>query len=143
MLRYFDKFVANDCCNMQTIRYFDDEFLSQDIGIKNKIARKTFLRECSKMAQGMDEFENNYGITTVIYQKLEKYGVVTIPILCEEVQSCDDLKRKLKITNDYHCDVLLQIIQKESGGDDAVVKKKESEEHDEYQQEGADATAWI
>eukprot|EP01083_Nonionella_stella_P180248 642235_1 len=39
MLRYFDKFVANDCCNMQAIRYFDDEFLSQDIGIKNKIAR--------------------------------------------------------------------------------------------------------
>eukprot|EP01083_Nonionella_stella_P316160 1144926_1 len=33
MLRYFDQFVANDCCNMQSIRYFDDEFLSQDIGI--------------------------------------------------------------------------------------------------------------
>eukprot|EP01083_Nonionella_stella_P095159 267098_1 len=140
MGRYFDTFVANDCCNMQSIRYFDDEFLSQDIGIKNKIVRKTFIRECNKMAQRMDDFENNYGITSVIYQKLEKYGVVTIPILCEEVQSRDDLKRKLKITNDYYCDVLLQIIQKQSGGDDAVAKRKES---DEYQQEGADATAWI
>eukprot|EP01083_Nonionella_stella_P262036 891492_1 len=40
MGRYFDTFVANDCCNMQSIRYFDDEFLCQDIGIKNKIARK-------------------------------------------------------------------------------------------------------
>eukprot|EP01083_Nonionella_stella_P048916 130524_1 len=130
MLRYFDKFVANDCCNMQTIRYFDDEFLSQDIGIKSKIARKAFLRECTKMTQRMDEFENNYGITTLIYQQLEKYGVVTIPILCKQVQSRDDLKRKFKITKDHHCDLLLQIIQKEDG--DGVAAKGK---HYEYQQE--------
>eukprot|EP01083_Nonionella_stella_P031874 87209_1 len=123
MSRYFDKFVANDCCNMQSIRYFDDGFLSQDIGIKNQIARKTFIKQCNKMAQRMDDFENNYGITTVIYQKLEKYGVVTVPILCEQVQSRDDLQTKFKITNDYHCDFLLQIIQKENG-DGAMAKKK-------------------
>eukprot|EP01083_Nonionella_stella_P184173 667759_1 len=47
--RYFDKFAEDECCNMQSIRYFDDEFLSQDIGMKSKILRKTFLRECNKM----------------------------------------------------------------------------------------------
>eukprot|EP01083_Nonionella_stella_P159583 520713_1 len=106
------------------------------------MARKTFLGQCNKMAQRMDEFENKYGITSVIYQKLEKYGVVTIPILCEEVHSRADLKRKLEITNEYYCDLLLQIIQKERGGGGAA-KGNKNEEHNEYQQEGADATAWI
>eukprot|EP01083_Nonionella_stella_P276721 940462_1 len=129
MSRYFDKFVANDCCNMQAIRYFDDEFLSQDIGIKNKIARKTFLRQCSKMTRKMDEFENSYGIKEVLYEQLEKHGVVTVAILCKEVQSREDLKRKFKITKDHHCDLLLQIIQKEDG-DGAVAKGNKNEEPD-------------
>eukprot|EP01083_Nonionella_stella_P318308 1162763_1 len=53
-IRYFDKFAENECCNMQSIRYFDDEFLSQDIGMKSKILRKTFLRQCNKMVEQMD-----------------------------------------------------------------------------------------
>eukprot|EP01083_Nonionella_stella_P198992 730102_1 len=65
-MRYFDKFVENECCNMESIRYFDDEFLSQDIGMKSKILRKTFLRQCNKVVQKMDAFENNYGINEVL-----------------------------------------------------------------------------
>eukprot|EP01083_Nonionella_stella_P292388 994447_1 len=115
--------------------------------MKSKILRKTFLRQCNKMVEQMDEFENNYGITAVVYEQLEKYGVVTIPILCQQAPTPNDLKRKFKITNDYHCDLLLKIIQKENGDGGVVIANKNqlqnNENEEEYQQEGADATAWI
>eukprot|EP01084_Bolivina_argentea_P057552 105157_1 len=114
MAKYFNKFQENDCCDMQSILYFDDDFLKDDIGIKNRIARKKFIGECNKMRKQMDEFQNDYGITAFVYDKLARYGIVTVPILCYEVKNIDDLKGKLKITNDNQCTFLLQIIQNQN-----------------------------
>eukprot|EP01084_Bolivina_argentea_P169035 293049_1 len=111
MQKYFDKFKENECCVMESIALFDDEILQKEIGIVAKIARKTFLKHCKKMGMEMDQFKNQYNIPAVLYEKLAKYGIVTINILCNEVQNTDDLKKKFKIMDQMQCDIIWTVIQ--------------------------------
>ena len=111
MEKYFDKFKENECCDMDSIELFDDEILLQDIGIKNKIVRKKFLKKCRKIKSEMDHFKDNYQIPPILYDRLAKYGIVTLGILCDEVKKISVLKIKYKITNVHQCDLLWNIIQ--------------------------------
>ena len=111
MEKYLDKFKENDCCDMDSIELFDDDTLKDDIGIKNKIARKKFLKKCRQIKTDMDHFKDNYNIPFVLYERLAKYGIVTVSILCNEVKDKSHLKIKFKIENIDQCDLLWNIIQ--------------------------------
>ena len=116
MEKYFDKFKENECCDMDSIELFDDETLKDDIGIKNKIARRKFLKKCRKLKTDMDCFKDDYGIPSIVYERLAKYGIVTLNVLCEEVQKRNDLMIKYKMINENQCDLLWNIIQQNVNG---------------------------
>eukprot|EP01084_Bolivina_argentea_P201447 344334_1 len=125
--KYMDKFKENDCCDMESIEFYDDDFLKTDIGIKSQIARKKFLAKCSKMKLEMDEFKNGYGITSILYERLAKYGIVTISILCDEIKRKNDLKYKYKITNENQCNLLWNVIQKQENLNQDMTEMNEAE----------------
>eukprot|EP01084_Bolivina_argentea_P291708 501369_1 len=112
MDKYFDKFKKNECCDMDSIELFDVDILTEDIGITNKIHKKKFLKKCQKMKQDMDYFRDDVGIPSILYDRLAKYGIVTMGILCDEVKRKEDLKAKFIITNVNQCDLLWNIVQK-------------------------------
>eukprot|EP01084_Bolivina_argentea_P052657 96719_1 len=111
MEKYFDEFKNNDCCDMSAIYIFDDDGLKTDIGIKSLMGRRKFLRKCDEIKKEMNRFKNECGISDVLYHRLEKYGIVTMNILCDEVKDKSDLKHKFKITNENQCNILWKLIQ--------------------------------
>eukprot|EP01084_Bolivina_argentea_P054665 100248_1 len=116
MEKYIDKFKENDCADMESIPHFDDDDL-KDIGLK-KILRKKFLAKCAMMKQEIDEFRNKYQIPSILNQRLAKYGVVTINILCGEVKDKKDLQLKYQITNERQCNLLWELIQQKENLND-------------------------
>ena len=111
MDKYYDRFKENEYCDMDCIPLFDEETLEKDFGIMNKIHRKKFLNKCSKMKIDMDNFKNNYGIPSIVYDKLSKYGIVTINILCDEIKDKADLVNKYELDDENQRDLLWNLIQ--------------------------------
>ena len=116
MEMYYDKFEVNGCWNIKDIEFFDDEYLDKTMGIKNSIIRKRFLKQCRRFKVDMEEFQNECGINKVLYERLAKYGLVTLSILCNAVQSKDDLKEKYKITNESQLELLWNLVQETENG---------------------------
>ena len=52
----------------------------------------------------MGEFKSECGINKFSYNKLSKYGIVTLMILCDVIENKQDLKRKYEIENAKQCD---------------------------------------
>eukprot|EP01083_Nonionella_stella_P199805 732370_1 len=94
---YTNKFQEHKCCDLEFVDMFDDDLLQNEIGINNKLLRKRFLKKCEKMKTDMDRFQNEYGISALLMERLSDYGLVTIKILCEEIKKESDLKDKYKI----------------------------------------------
>ena len=111
MERYFEQFKESECCDLDSVRYFDNDTLENDIGIINKIHRKKILAKCKEMAQDMDAFKHNHGIPSILYNRLAKYGIMTLDILCNEIKNKQDLMRKYGIENDNQREMLWQLIQ--------------------------------
>ena len=111
MEKYFDKFKQSECCDLESIGLFDDDTLKEDIGIKNKIHRRRILANCKEMKVEIEKFKNNHGIPLILYERLAKYGIITLSILCNEVKEPTDLKMKFEIANENQCDLLWDVVQ--------------------------------
>eukprot|EP01083_Nonionella_stella_P041171 111650_1 len=114
--KYFDQFKLNEVFDIRDIEYLVDEndFLRDNIGIKNPIHRKKLLGEIGKLKQRMDAFNqimNN--IPDMLMGILLSFGIVTMDILCSEIKQKSDLKDKLKIETDSQCDLLWGFIEKQ------------------------------
>eukprot|EP01084_Bolivina_argentea_P018525 34476_1 len=111
--QYFVKFKENECCDIRDIEYLidDEDFLKNDIGIKHKIHRKRLIGECTKLKQQMDIFKETNLIPSILIEKLSDYGIVTMHILCKQVEKKMDLRNKLHIDNDNQITLLWNIIQ--------------------------------
>ena len=81
MEKYFDKFKEKHCCDMDSIDLFDDETLENEIEIRIKLHRKKILKKCIEIKDEMQKFKNKYGIHELLYNRLTKYGIVTLNIL--------------------------------------------------------------
>ena len=112
MTKYLDAFKENECCDMDCIELFDGETLREEIGIKSAIARKKFLKKCGEMKTEMDKFKTQYGISSVLYKRLAKYGLVTLDILSMEIQNEDDLRSKYDIRGQQDIAFLWRLIQR-------------------------------
>ena len=110
--QYFENFKKNDCCNIQDVEYiiYDEDFLKNDIGIKNPIHRKKIIGEGKKLNDKMKVFKDSTMIPSILLHKLSKQGIVTMDILCNEVKNKHDLKNKLKIENENQRNLLWNII---------------------------------
>eukprot|EP01084_Bolivina_argentea_P036913 68237_1 len=110
--KYFEKFKENECCDIRDIEYLmeDIDFLKNDIGIKNPIHRKKLLGESNKLKNKMNAFKDTTLIPPVLLQKLIKCGIVTMDILCSEIEKKSDLKKKLGIVNKNQLELLWQIV---------------------------------
>eukprot|EP01083_Nonionella_stella_P318959 1168246_1 len=111
MDRYFDKFKENECCDMDSIQYFDDDTLKNEIGIGSTVARKKFLGKCEEIKVEMQDFKNNCGLSSLLYKQVAKYGIVTLDILCVEVKDKLSLANVYKIENTNAVDQLWDLIQ--------------------------------
>ena len=125
MEKYHDKFVKNECNDFESVQLFDDDLLKQEIGVENKILRKKFLIKCNEINNDMNEFRSACGINKFLYDKLSKYGIVTLSILCDLINDKQDLKIKYELENDNQCDLLWKL------------KKKYENENIEQQYEGS------
>eukprot|EP01084_Bolivina_argentea_P314992 545634_1 len=112
MERYLIKFEENECADLESIQYIDDDVLKDDLGIKNTILRKRFLAQCRKFDDDMRIFKNEYGISDLLYHRLSKYGIVTVNILCDEIKNKNDLQYKYKIINNSQRQFLWSLIQR-------------------------------
>eukprot|EP01083_Nonionella_stella_P008266 23783_1 len=122
---YADKFAEQSCNDLEFVDMFTDELLQNDIKMQNKFLRKRFLSKCVEMKDDMDRLKDECGISSVLYNRLAKYGLVTMNILCEEIKKQSDLKDKYQIDNDNQCNFVWQLIQ-----------KCENQNHDQVQAEG-------
>eukprot|EP01083_Nonionella_stella_P180089 641256_1 len=116
---YTNKFQEHKCCDLEFVDMFDDDLLQNEIGINNKLLRKRFLKKCEKMKTDMDRFQNEYGISALLMERLSDYGLVTIKILCEEIKKESDLKDKYKINNEKQCNFVWKLTQKVENQDEA------------------------
>ena len=112
MEKYYDKFEENECNDLESIPLFDDEFLKDEIGIKNKILRKKFLINCDKMNKEMIKFKTKCGINEYLYDQLSKYGIVTLTILCDSITNKKNLSAKYSVNNDNQCELLWKLKEK-------------------------------
>eukprot|EP01083_Nonionella_stella_P000945 2698_1 len=110
--KYFHAFKANECCDIRDVEYLvnDTEFLKNDIGINNPIHRKKLMGEIVKLKKEMDEFNDMNIIPIVLMHKLLKHGIVTLHILCTEIQQKSDLQQKLGIQSQSQRELLWNII---------------------------------
>eukprot|EP01083_Nonionella_stella_P076727 209238_1 len=110
--KYFGNFEQKECCDVRDIEYLmdDDGFLQNEIGMQNHIQRKRFMGECRKMKREMDLFAASNMIPSMLLKQLGKAGVVTMNILCEEVQDKKDINNKFNIKNENHCDLLWNLV---------------------------------
>eukprot|EP01083_Nonionella_stella_P106944 309158_1 len=108
---YHDVFKQNECCDMESIRYFDDDILKNDIGVRSAVARKRFLAKCKQMVQEMDQFKER-GISSVLYKQLNKYGIVTMDILCVTIKNKGDLKSVYGIERDADVNALWDMMKR-------------------------------
>ena len=118
MEKYLDKFRENDCCDMESIQHFDDEFLRETIGMNNPI----LIRKCAAMREEMEDFKKEYAINKILYGRLVQYGIVTAAILCDQVKTKKDLKLKFKIENDKQCQFLWALVLKLEAQNDIEVQ---------------------
>eukprot|EP01084_Bolivina_argentea_P007707 14480_1 len=111
---YFDKFKEKNCSEIGYIYdLMDNECLENDIGIKNNVHRKRFIRESILLKNEMNEFRQCINsISPLLFEKLaKKYGIVTVNILCKEVENKSDLKNKFEVNDESHCNLLWNIIE--------------------------------
>eukprot|EP01083_Nonionella_stella_P305526 1066216_1 len=111
--QYFDKFKENECHDIRDLEYFDEDFIKNEIGIKSPIQRRRFIGECKKFKVQMDEFKQLNSIPPMLLMKLQTFGIVTMYILCQEVQQELDLKNKFGL-GDTQCQLLWNIINDHS-----------------------------
>ena len=76
----------------------------------------------TKIMDEMNAFKNDYGINTILYDRLAEYGIVTAGILCDEVTEKGDLKLKFKINNELQCDFLWGLVRKLEDPNDAQLE---------------------
>ena len=116
MDRYLAAFQANECADMDSIELFDDETLKEEIGIRSSIARRKFLKKCNEMTAEMKRFKTECDISSLLYKKLAKYGLVTLDILSVEVQRKQDIL-KFAIHALQDVDLLWTLIQRNTSND--------------------------
>eukprot|EP01083_Nonionella_stella_P270933 917680_1 len=110
--QFFEKFQENRCNDVRDIEYLiqDEEFLKNEIGLKS-IELKRFVGECKKLKEEMDAFQQSNLIPILLVDKLSKCGIITMKILCREVQHKLDLKNKFNIADKKQCTLLWNVIQ--------------------------------
>eukprot|EP01083_Nonionella_stella_P001011 2905_1 len=111
--QFFDKFKENECADIRDIEYLmeDQEFLKNDIGIKSPIHRRRFIGECTKLKEEMDAFKQSNLIPILLLDALSHCGIITMKILCKEVQTKLDLKNKCNIMDEKQRTLLWNVIQ--------------------------------
>eukprot|EP01083_Nonionella_stella_P189980 703794_1 len=111
--QFFDKFKENECNDIRDIEYLmeDEEFLENNIGLKRPIHRRRFIGECKKLKEEMDAFKQSNLIPILLLDKLSECGIITMKILCKEVQKKLDLENKLNIADEQQCTLLWNVIQ--------------------------------
>ena len=114
--RYFDKFDQHECSDIREIEYLlnDDNFLKTEIGLKDAARRNNFVKECRKMKNAMDELKSSNIIPSMLLKRLAKSGIVSMDILCTEIQNKSELQSKLNINNANQFELLWNIIDKQS-----------------------------
>eukprot|EP01084_Bolivina_argentea_P249897 418494_1 len=129
--KYFEKFKAKDVCDIRDIEYLmddDEKFLQNDIGIMNAVHRKKLIGQCRKLKREMDNFEHCDLIPSIILKQLWKHGIVTMDILCKEVENKIDLKMKYGINDDKYCDLVWNIVELQSDEKHKVCVNKQLEQ---------------
>merc|ERR1712176_1512254 len=116
MTKYFQKFQDYECSDIGLIDCFVDdadaeELLKNDVGIKNKVHRKKLIKAFKDLTLQMDAFKNCEFIPSFLILKLAKYGIVTMDILCIEIEQKSDLMNKANIDNESQCELLWNIVQ--------------------------------
>ena len=111
MEKYLDAFRRNECSDIRDIGYLlnDEEFLKEEIGIRNPVERGRFLGEGRELKKAMETFKTS-NIPSILIQKLSRFGIVTMDLLCHQVRSKSDLENKYNIHNETHCDLLWNLI---------------------------------
>ena len=114
--KYFENFQNYECSDIALIDCFTDDhdaedLLKNDVGIRNKVHRKKLIKAFKNLEQKMDAFRRCELIPSFLVQKLAKYGIVTMDILCLEIETKADLNEKAKMKNQSHCDLLWNIIE--------------------------------
>eukprot|EP01084_Bolivina_argentea_P133899 236295_1 len=107
--KYFHKFEENECCDIRDIEYLiDPDFFQNVIGISNPIHIRKMLALFTELKHKMDDFKAF--IPHVLIAKLSTHGIVTMDILCGEIETKSDLTHKLHIHNPNQCQLLWNII---------------------------------
>merc|ERR1712087_481310 len=70
-----------------------------------------------RMDAEMKEFKDSNLIPRSLMRRLAKHGIVTMDILCSEIQSKEDLKEKLAMTDKNECRLLWNIIKTQKSCD--------------------------
>ena len=63
-----------------------------------------------KLKDKMDAFNDSNLIPSILLNKSSKQGIVTMDILCNEIQIKQDLETKLNVNNQSHRELLWNII---------------------------------
>ena len=111
--KYYNKFAENECNDIRDAQYVDENMLRNDIGMRTIECRR-FLGKTQELKNDMDTFKSSNIIPSIIIKRLAEFGIVTMDILCAEIQDKSHLKSKLNITNDNQCDLLWNIIENQS-----------------------------
>ncbi len=65
-------------------------------------------------------------IPSILSEKLGQFGVVTLRILCKQVENKIDLKNKFNIGNNEHCELLWKLV---------TIQRYPMQYHDDQQQQ--------
>eukprot|EP01083_Nonionella_stella_P237820 833934_1 len=110
--QYFGALRETGCADIRDIEYANEDIF-EDIVFKSKMHKRRLIGECKKLRKQMDEFRKETkanGIPSIVVDELSDFGIVTMDILCKEVEQKSDLKDKFDIGNVQHCEMLWTLI---------------------------------
>jgi len=116
MEEYFEALRKADC-DISYLEDFDDhshETLKEDLGMASILKRKKFLRECAKFSEEMKDLEarmREHHISVLTAKRLQKFGILTMAILAEEIEQKSDLWMKYGIADQKQCNLLWKMIR--------------------------------
>eukprot|EP01083_Nonionella_stella_P161706 529993_1 len=146
LTEYFDQFKEASVCDIRDVEFFDADTLS-DIKFRNKLHEKKLLKEAENFKVKMNEFMQLLKENQISSQHkllFNKLGIVTVDILCDQIQEKEHLKQKCNITNVQRQDLIWRMIERQwnptENGDDS----KQNQIYHSQDNEGSKAeTAYI
>ena len=101
--KYLQNFIENELNHITLIQYLDEETLKNDIKIKNKIHLKKIMIKINDFKdeqKGFDKYLENKVLLKKYKTEFEKFGILTLKHFENDIETKNDLKKILKLSND-------------------------------------------